>query len=621
GGSLGVQTKNGFRYHGGEVDVLGGSFGQVEGQAQYGRQSADGHQSLYVAGTALHQDGWRDLQSSDIHNIFGDYGVRTDKAEVHLKVTAADNILNGPGTSPVELIRAAPAAQFTSPNLIANKYVNANLSGTYYLDDTTSLQAVAYYDTFQQRVLNGNVANDGACGDAGNAGFLCNGGTRSTTRYGADIPDFLNGGPYSELDAQTTNTSGYGASAQVTNTGHLFGFPNHVVAGGSFDGARTTFSATSTIGGLTADRAFTGPGTVIDEPGSDSPVRVGTTNSYFGLFASDTIDLTDRLALTVSGRFNNAEIDLNDLGDPNDQGEGGALSGQHSYSRLNPGAGATYRITPWLSAYAGYFEANRTPTPAELSCADPAAPCSLANFFVGDPDLKQVVSHTIETGLRGQYKPGRDTAVGYNLGLFRAVLDNDIAFINSESLGRAYFSNVGQTRRQGVDASLSYTDRRLLAYADYSYTDATYRSRFTEGSGSNPQADAGGDITVRPGNRLPGIPAHLVKLGANWQVTPAWNIGATALYASGQVLFGDEANLTPHLPASFTLNLNTTYQVTRNVQLFALARNIADRRYYTFGTFSSTSAVFLSQAPNATNPRSYSIAAPVAGFGGVRVTF
>jgi hypothetical protein len=31
--------------------------------------------------------------------------------------------------------------------------------------------------------------------------------------------------------------------------------------------------------------------------------------------------------------------------------------------------------------------------------------------------------------------------------------------------------------------------------------------------------------------------------------------------------------------------------------------------------------VFLAQAPNATNPRSYSIAAPIGGFGGVRVMF
>ena len=126
---------------------------------------------------------------------------------------------------------------------------------------------------------------------------------------------------------------------------------------------------------------------------------------------------------------------------------------------------------------------------------------------------------------------------------------------------------------------------------------------------------------MRPGSRLPGIPADLLKLGATLQATPRWSLGATAILAGGQVLFGDEANLTPRLPGYATLNLDTSYQVTKRIQLFALARNVTAQRYYTFGTFSPTASVFLSQAPGATNPRSYSIAAPIAGFGGVRVSF
>jgi iron complex outermembrane recepter protein len=48
---------------------------------------------------------------------------------------------------------------------------------------------------------------------------------------------------------------------------------------------------------------------------------------------------------------------------------------------------------------------------------------------------------------------------------------------------------------------------------------------------------------------------------------------------------------------------------------------VFDTKYYTFGTFSPTSSVFLAQAPGATNTRSYSPAAPLAGYGGVRMTF
>jgi iron complex outermembrane receptor protein len=155
----------------------------------------------------------------------------------------------------------------------------------------------------------------------------------------------------------------------------------------------------------------------------------------------------------------------------------------------------------------------------------------------------------------------------------------------------------------------------------YSYIEATYQSGFVEASGSNPAADANGNITIRPGNKLPGIPTNQVKLGVNFKVTDKWTVGATAIAASSASLFGDEANLTPPLPGYVTVNLSTSYQLTDHIQLFAWAQNITNARYYTFGTFSPTSSVFLAQAPGASNPRSYSVAAPVGGFGGVRVSF
>ena len=103
--------------------------------------------------------------------------------------------------------------------------------------------------------------------------------------------------------------------------------------------------------------------------------------------------------------------------------------------------------------------------------------------------------------------------------------------------------------------------------------------------------------------------------------TDRLSLGATAVGQTGSFLFGDESNLTPKLPGFFVLNLNASYQATAHIEVFAHVDNVTDARYYTLGTFSPTSAVFLSQAPGATNPRSYSIAAPVGAFGGVRVSF
>ncbi len=612
GGSINVALKDGFSYHGGEFDISGGSFDQIQGDLQYGIQRGD--QALYVAGSVIHQDGWRDLQSTDIQNLYADYGIRHDGNEIHLDLTTANSVINGPGTAPIQLLDVDSAAQFTAPNAIANRSVQASVRANFAVSDVLSVQAQGYYNYFQQRVVNGNSANDGPCDDG--SGLLCQGpGMPSTTRGGGTIPDFLNGGPYSELDTQTTNTNAYGAGTQVTDSGEIFGLKNHFVAGASFDGAQTEFSATAFIGGLTPlTRVFIGPGVVIDEPGNNVPVRVAISDSYLGGYASDTLNLTQSLAVTASGRLNFAEIDLQDQG-------GGDLTGNHAYARFNPAAGLTYKFAPWLTAYAGYAEANRAPTPAELSCAGPENSCSLANFFVGDPNLKQVVAHTVEAGLRGHVALPYNARLGYDFGLFHTDSDDDIIFINSVTLNRAFFANVGQTRRQGVSARADVKWQGVTAYVNYTYTDATFQTGYVESAGSNPVADANGNITIQPGDTLPGVPRSILKMGLDADLTESWHAGLDGQLQSGQYLFGDEANLTPRLPGYFTLNVHTAYDVTRSVQVFANAQNVLDRRYYTFGTFSPTNSVYLAQAPTATNPRSYSLAAPVGFFGGVKVRF
>jgi iron complex outermembrane recepter protein len=193
GGAVNIQLKNGFTYQGFEASMSGGSFGQILGEFQYGKQA--GNASTYVAGSVLHQNGWRDLQSTNLQNFYGDVGWRSDRAELHLNITAAHSVLNGPGTSPVELLAVDPSAQFTAPNQIANQYGSVSLTGSVDLNDTNSVQAVAYYRYFLQRVTNGNAPNDTPCNDG--SGLLCSDSGFSTTLGGAFISDFLNGGPTS----------------------------------------------------------------------------------------------------------------------------------------------------------------------------------------------------------------------------------------------------------------------------------------------------------------------------------------------------------------------------------------------------------------------------------------
>ncbi len=151
GGAIAVRLKDGFAYHGGELTLAGGSFGRIETDFQYGRQS--GTTAAYIAGSVQHEDGWRDQQSSDLYNIYADVGWRGDRAELHFSISAADTELNAPGTTPVDLLAVDPKADFTGPNLIATKYTRVSLNGSYQITDTTSVDVVAYYEYLLQRVV------------------------------------------------------------------------------------------------------------------------------------------------------------------------------------------------------------------------------------------------------------------------------------------------------------------------------------------------------------------------------------------------------------------------------------------------------------------------------------
>ena len=339
-------------------------------------------------------------------------------------------------------------------------------------------------------------------------------------------------------------------------------------------------------------------------------------DAYYGAFFTDTFDVTPKLSANLAGRYNFAQINLSDQ-------LGNALGGDHSFGHFNPAGGLTWKFLPEVSAYASYAVANRAPSSGRTELCQCCESVQPRQFLCRRPQF---------TASRGAYGRGRiarkeathpfaGATLSSTLAYFHTTLDNDIQFVNSPIQGRAFFQNVGSTLRQGIDLDIEFKTDRLLAWLAYSYTDAQFQTGFTESSENNPAADSEGNIQIQPGDRLPGIPANLVKIGVDYKLTDAWTVGGGGIYASGQFLFGDEANLTPPTPPYFVANLHTSYQVTKNLQLYALLQNAFNATYYTFGTFSPTASIPIVQAPGATNPRSYSPAAPIAVTVGLRATF
>jgi outer membrane immunogenic protein len=122
---------------------------------------------------------------------------------------------------------------------------------------------------------------------------------------------------------------------------------------------------------------------------------------------------------------------------------------------------------------------------------------------------------------------------------------------------------------------------------------------------------------VVPGDHLTGIPSFRFKLGAEYQVTKPWLIGADLNIVGSQWLVGDESNQNPKVPPYWVVNLHSSYKVTDNVEVFGLVRNLFDQHYYTSGTFFDiTSFPYL----NTTDPRTFLPGIPFAAYLGVRGT-
>lgn len=620
GGAINLQMKDGFTYQGAELDVMGGSFGRIQGSAQWGKQ-VDQNYGIYAALEGLHDNGFRNFSQSDVRRFYSDVGYKAGDSEFHVNMGVAKNDFGANATVPAELLEKYWGATYTTPQTSSNRVGYLNLTAKADATPTWTLEGTAHLRRYEQKIVDGNPTEVGAC--TADATLLCfgDGATPANGTNGVQLGNpFAPGTILGEIDRGSIRSTSFGVSGQATNTDRLFGHENRFVMGTSYDASVTRYDAAAEIGSIAQNYVVSGGGLFLGPTGTidtgfAGPVSLRTVNQYNGLYAMDTFNVTDAFAITGGGRFNVARISLEDQ-------LGTALNGDYTYTRFNPVIGGTYKITPELTAYAGYSEANRVPTPLELGCADPNNPCLIAAFLVSDPPLKQVASKTVEAGLRGTRELNIGT-LGWKIGGFRATNYDDILAVPVPGRsGFGYFTNVGRTRRQGLEAELNIKSPTLQFQASYSFVDTRFLDALTLGSNS-PFADADGNIQVLPGNQIPAIPRHRVKVGVEYAVTDEWKVGGHALFVSSQYLVGDESNQYSKLPSYTVFNLHTSYQVTKNVQLYGKVDNIFDNRYATYGQFFNTGALpnFTNGGNPFTDPRSLSPARPRAFYAGARVTF
>lgn len=544
GGALSIDTKSGFSFPGASAQVMGGSFGRSGLQFELGghREGVSG----FIAGNFLDERGWRRHSSSAIRQLFARTGWRDSATDVDATLTLADNRLEGTQALPLSMLND-PRQPYTWPDRTDNTMHALSLRASHRIESDMRIAGSLFQRTLLSNNLSSNINDD----------------------FDLSLPARAGNSPGFN-DRNQIRQSTLGGTFRLTIDGSLATRPNQLSFGGAYERSSVTFIQDGQEATFIDDRNTVGTGAFFER----TSARIASSRS--GLFFLNRWSAAEHWTLTASGRYSVAHVLIRDRSNTAPQ-----LDGDHTYRRFNPGVAMSFTPSTRLSWYASASEAMRAPTPMELTCADPSAPCKLPTGFLADPSLKPVIARTVEAGMRA--KPLNGASI--DAALYRTALRDDIQFVSSGGATNAgFFSNVGETVRQGFDLGGTATLGRLRLSGGYGRVDARYRSAFSVHSPNNSSADMNGDIAVSRGNRISGIPGYTLKARAEWSITPDWTLSATLNRYGRRFARGDENNADAQgpLPAWHVVHVASWQRLARDWELVLKVDNVFNRSYQSF---------------------------------------
>jgi len=624
GGALSLTTKDGLTAPGTTLQGNYGSNGRWQIEGETGGKSGNGF-DWYLTANQFEEDGWRDFSPSEATQAFGSVGWSSDTSRLVLSLAFADTDLIGNGLQDIRLLAQDYSSIFTLPDNTQNKSVLTNLRGSHDLGGGWSLSGNTWYRNIDSSTYNGD-SNEEAMGEniyqptpaeraalaaAGYTGYPTSGENQSNTPFPfwrCIANGLLNSEPNEKcnglINRSATSQHNLGAAIQVQFEGMWAGRNNLFTAGAVFDHSQSHFTQSSQFGYIEPDRSITGidgPGAFADgtqdsENAYDARVDLAGDTDTRSVFVADTIEL-GALSLSAALRYDHSRVDNTDALTP--AGETGSLSGTHRFDHLNPGLGLVWKVGPSASMYASANQASRAPSSIELGCADPESPCRLPNSMAGDPPLDQVVTRTLEAGIRGAVTP----ALQWSLGAFHADSKDDILFVSDDQAGFGYFRNFGKTRRQGLELSAQGNSGAWSYGVHYTLLDATFRSEEElegEANSSNdgPAPGFEGDIDIESGDRLPLVPRHVFKSFVQWQVVKQVSLGLEFNFVGESIARGNENG--EHEPDGVYYfgsggtggygiwNLSAEWQPSRALTAYVQVNNLTDHQYSTSSQLGAT---------------------------------
>lgn len=579
GGAIALETRSGLADPGIEAALSFGEHGRRRADLAYGVRGADGWHG-FAAATLFDEDGWRDHSAGRLGNLFLKAGREGRDTDWHVTLLGGRSRMLGNGLVPsyrLEDGERVPGlyeddrhAVYTFPDRTRNRLLQGAFRLTHRLGQGSELTASAYARNSRRDTVGGDVGDEYGdyvedCAD----GFLPDGSPVDADDCGLTQAQGAALHPAS-LNTTSTRQRGHGASIDLA---HALG-GHRVNLGATWDRSRVRFAQYEQEALFTPDRGVEADAGEEVEPMSS----VTGTARALGVYGAATLALAPATHLTASLRYNHARV-----GNTLTTEDGPKPHEAFTYRRLNPSLGLTHENGP-LAWFANIAQSNRVPTVIELGCADPDEPCRLPVGLQSDPYLKQVISRTLEAGLRGGGK-----RAGWSATLYRTVNRDDILFGRAGASRAGYFSNFARTRHQGADLEAHGQWGAWRASADYSYLRATYDANGTLFTGAR-------TVTVGPGTPIAGLPRHTLKLGLDWEAQPGLVLGADLQAVSRAALQGNEDGLIAdaeddedarrgdwRIRGHAVVNLHASWRVRPGWELFARVGNLFDRRYESFG--------------------------------------
>ena len=540
GGVLSIHTKSGFSFPGSTASAGAGSFGRRSLEAETGGHGR--RADYYAAARALDEDGWREHSASRLRQAFVKGGWQDARNDLDVSLTAADNSLQGTQALPQSMMDN-PRQAYTWPDRMENQLAFLAARASRELENDVLLSSSFHVRSLRQDAVASNV--------------------------NADLV------PLAFNDRSALEQTSLGLTVQAVMTRNVGKASHEVTLGVSLQGADADFRQDEQDAAFTAERETVGMAPFLPH------VAVGARHTYRSLYAIEQYAPSPEWTFTLSGRYNDASVRLRDR-----SGAQPALDGDHDFRRLSPAFGAAWNPGPAVTWFGSLSEGMRVPSPVELTCADPAAPCTLPNQFLADPPLKPVIARTLEGGMR--LRPGRSTSV--SVAAYRSVLHDDIQFITSgAAVNAGFFQNTGRTLRQGIDATFQTRSDRFSLTAAYGYVRAEYLTPFRLPSPNNSSRDASEEIQVEAGDAIPGIPRSQLKLLFEWLAAARTSLGLGWAWFGRQYARGDENNQDANgpLPSYGVAQAFARYRAGRDWEVSLKINNLLDRRYSSFGVLGS----------------------------------